>query len=187
MKPKVFSLGLILFLIGLYTGVINPSVTFTILKSLGFTSTSYQNEPLLPLTLLSVNAKDSAKVEIELPYNPDRVAIVGSFEADGPLNFYFMDAEGLTAWQRGSMARPYSAALAQTKYNLTVTLEKAGKYYAVFENLDESKRSVIFTLNQRVMVYYVNSQMKVLPQLTLLIGFIITLIGIKLGSKKKST
>ena|GEM_PF-2987729 len=187
MKPKIVAVGLILFLIGLYTGVVNPSVTLAVSKSLGFTSTSYKDEPLLPLTLLNVNAKDSVKVEIDLPSNPDRVAIVSSFVADGPLNFYLMDEEGLRAWERGSTARVYDAAIAQPKYNLTLKLEKAGKYYVVFENPQESRRNVVFTVSQRVLVYYVNTQMEILPQITLLIGFVITLIGLKLSGKKKPT
>ena len=185
MKPKVLVFGLILFMIGLYTGVINPSVTLAISKSIGFTSTSYRNEPLLPPTLLNVNAKDNVKVELDLPSNPDRVAIIGSFIADGPLNFYLMDEDGLKAWERGFSARVYDAAIAQTKYNITLSLERVGRYYAVFDNTQESRRSVVFTLNERLLIYSVNSGMEIVPQLTLLIGFIVILIGLKLGGKKQ--
>jgi uncharacterized membrane protein YiaA len=194
LKPKVVALGLILFLIGLYTGVINPSVTLALSKSLGFTYTSYKEGPLLPLTLLSINAYGRAKVDIDLPSNPDRVAIVVSFEADGPVNFYLMDEDGLRAWEGGTIARGgvYAAAIAQPKYNQslsnqTLPLQNAGRYYAVFDNTQESRRSVVLTVSEKVLTYHVNSQMEVLPQITLLIGFIILLIGLKLGSKKKST
>ena len=194
MKPKVVALGLILFLIGLYTGVINTSVTLALSKSLGFTYTSYKEGPLLPLTLLSINAYGRAKVDIDLPSNPDRVAIVVSFEADGPVNFYLMDEDGLRAWEGGTIARGgvYAAAIAQPKYNQslsnqTLPLQNAGRYYAVFDNTQESRRSVVLTVSEKVLTYHVNSQMEVLPQITLLIGFIILLIGLKLGSKKKST
>lgn len=187
MKPKILAVGLILFLLGLYAGVINPSVTLAVSKSLGLAYTSYKDEPLIPLTLLNINANDSAKLEIDLPSNPDRVAILGSFVADGPLNFYLMDEEGLRAWEKGLTARVYDAAIAQPKYNLTLQLEKTGRYYAVFDNTQESRRSVVFTLSQKVLVYYANSQIESLPQITLLIGFIIILIGLKLGGKKKST
>jgi hypothetical protein len=185
LKPKILVVGLILFIVGLYTGVINPSVTLALSKSLGLANTSYRNEPLIPLTLLNVNPKDSVKVEIDLPSNPDRVAIIGSFTADGLLNFYLMDEDGLGAWEKGLSARVYDAAIAQTKYNLTLSLEKLGKYYAVFDNTQESRRSVVFTLNQRVLIYSLNSQMDILPQLTVLIGFIVMLIGLKLGGKKE--
>jgi uncharacterized membrane protein YiaA len=194
LKPKVVALGLILFLIGLYTGVINTSVTLALSKSLGFTYTSYKEGPLLPLTLLSINAYGRAKVDIDLPSNPDRVAIVVSFEADGPVNFYLMDEDGLRAWEGGTIARGgvYAAAIAQPKYNQslsnqTLPLQNAGRYYAVFDNTQESRRSVVLTVSEKVLTYHVNSQMEVLPQITLLIGFIILLIGLKLGSKKKST
>lgn len=194
MKPKVVALGLILFLIGLYTGVINTSVTLALSKSLGFTYTSYKEGPLLPLTLLSINAYGRAKVDIDLPSNPDRVAILVSFEADGPVNFYLMDEDGLRAWEGGTIARGgvYAAAIAQPKYNQslsnqTLPLQNAGRYYAVFDNTQESRRSVVLTVSEKVLTYHVNSQMEVLPQITLLIGFIILLIGLKLGSKKKST
>jgi len=186
LKPKILIVGIVLFIVGLYVGVINPSVTLAISKSLGLTSTSYQDEPLLPLTLLNVNAKDSVKVEIDLPSNPNRVAIVGSFTADGPLNFYLMDEEGLKAWEKGLSARVYDAAIAQTKYNLTLSLEKVGRYYAVFDNTQESRRSVVFTLTQKVLIYSLNSQAEFLPQLAVLIGFIVILIGLKLGGKKQS-
>ena len=185
MKPKVVAVGLILFLVGLYTGVINPSVTLALSKSLGFTYTSYNEEPILPLSLLSINEKDRVKVEIDLPDNPDRVAILVSFEADGPLNFYLMDEEGLKAWEKGLSARVYDAAIAQTKYNLTLSLEKVGRYYAVFDNTQESRRSVVFTLTQKVLIYSLNSQAEFLPQLAVLIGFIVILIGLKLGGKKR--
>jgi uncharacterized membrane protein YiaA len=194
LKPKVVALGLILFLIGLYTGVINTSVTLALSKSLGFTYTSYKEGPLLPLTLLSINAYGRAKVDIDLPSNPDRVAILVSFEADGPVNFYLMDEDGLRAWEGGTIARGgvYAAAIAQPKYNQslsnqTLPLQNAGRYYAVFDNTQESRRSVVLTVSEKVLTYHVNSQMEVLPQITLLIGFIILLIGLKLGSKKKST
>ena len=189
MKPKVVTVGLILFLVGLYTGVINPSVTLALSKSLGFTYTSYNEEPILPLSLLSLNEKDRVKVEIDLPDNPDRVAILVSFEADGPLNFYLMDEAGLRAWESRNLATSgvYAAAIAQPKFNQTIELEKAGRYYAVFDNTQESRRSVVFTVSEKVLTYHVNSQMEVLPQITLLIGFIILLIGLKLGGKKKST
>jgi len=189
LKPKIVAVGLILFLVGLYTGVINPSVTLALSKSLGFTYTSYKEEPLLPLTLLSINEKDRVKVEIDLPNNPDRVAILISFEADGPLNFYLMDEDGLKAWESRNLARSgvYAAAIAQPNYNQTIELEEAGRYYAVFENAQESRRSVVFTISEKVLTHHMNSQMEILPQITLLIGFIVLLIGLKLGSKKKST
>jgi len=189
LKPKVVAVGLILFLLGLYAGVINPSVALALSKSLGFTYTSYKEEPLLPLTLLSINATGRVKVDIDLPSNPDRVAILISFEADGPLNFYLMDEDGLKAWESGNMARGgvYAAAIAQPKYNQTIELEKAGRYYAVFDNTQGSRRSVLFTLSEKVLTYQVNPQMEVLPQITLLIGFILILLGLKLGGKKKST
>ena len=189
MKPKVVAVGLILFLLGLYTGVINPSITLALSKSLGFTYTSYKEDPLFPLTLLSVNANGRVKVDIDLPSNPDRVAIVVGFEADGPLNFYLMDEDGLKAWESGNIARGgiYAATIAQPKYNQTIELEKAGRYYAVFDNTQESRRSAIFAVSEKVLTYQVNSQMEILPQITLLIGFIILLIGLKLSGKKKST
>ena len=187
MKPKVVALGLILFLLGLYTGVINPSLTLALSRSLGFTTISYKEEPLLPLTLININAKESVKIETDLPTNPDRIALVGSFEADGPLNFYFMDEEGLRAWESGLSARLYEAAITQTKYDLTIKLDNAGKYYAVFDNPQESRRSAVFKLNEKVLMYQVNSEVEILPQITLLIGFIFMLIGLKLGGKKKST
>jgi len=172
-------------MLGLYAGVINPSLTLAISKSLGFVNTSYKEEPLLPLTLINVNSKDSVKVEVDLPSNPNRIAITGSFIADGPLNFYLMDEEGLKAWAGGSTARVYDAAIFQQRYNLTINLERAGKYYAVFDNPQESRRSVIFTLSEKVMVYYADSQMEILPQITILIGFLLILIGLKLGGKRK--
>jgi hypothetical protein len=189
LKPKVVAVGLILSLIGLYTGVINPSVTMVLSKSLGFTYTCYKEEPLLPLTLLSINARDRAKVDINLQSNPDRAAVLISFEADGPLNFYLMDEDGLKAWESDNIARGgvYAAVIAQTKYNQTIELEKAGRYYVVFDNTQESRRSVVLEVSEKVLTYQVSPQMEVLPQITLLIGFILILIGLKLRSKKKST
>ncbi|MEM3386986.1 MAG: hypothetical protein QXN08_04860 [Nitrososphaerales archaeon] len=186
MKTKIVVIGLVLFVIGLYAGVINPSITIDFGKSFGLTYTSTVEENLLPLTLLRINAKDSLKVEIEIPNNPDRVAIVGSYIADGQLNFYLMDEDGLNAWQKGSAARLYDAAISQAKYNLTLKLEEAGRYYAVFENPQESQRSVVFTLNQKVLTYHINEQMEIIPQLTVLIGFILIIIGLKIGGKKKT-
>lgn len=186
MKPKILAIGLILFIIGLYTGVINPSLTVAISKSLGLTYTTTVDETLIPLTLLRIGAKDSSRVELELPNNPDRVAVVGSYTADGPLNFYLMDEEGLTAWQKFSPAHIYDAAISQAKYNLTLRLEKAGRYYAVFENPQEGQRSVVFTISQRLLTYHTNPQMDIIPQITLLLGFILILIGLKLGAKKET-
>jgi uncharacterized membrane protein YiaA len=189
LKPKVVAAGLILFLIGLYAGVINPSATIALSNSLGFTYTSYKEEPLLPLTLISINARDIVKVDINLRSNPDRASVLISFEADGPLNFYLMDEDGLKAWESGNIARGgvYAAAIAQTKYNQTIELEKAGRYYAVFDNTQESRRSVVLEVSEKVLTYQVSPQMEVLPQITLLIGFILILIGLKLRGKKKPT
>ena len=189
MRSKVVAVGLILFLIGLYAGVINPSATIALSNSLGFTYTSYKEEPLLPLTLISINARDIVKVDINLRSNPDRAAVLISFKADGPLNFYLMDEDGLKAWESGNIARGgvYVAAIAQTKYNRTIDLEKAGRYYAVFDNTQESRRSVVLEVSEKVLTYQVSPQMEVLPQITLLIGFILILIGLKLRGKKKST
>ncbi len=186
MNAKILATGLVLFVIGLYAGVINPPLIIAVGKSFGFTYTSYVEETILPLTLLRIDAKGSLKVEIEVPNNPDRVAVVGSYIADGQLNFYLMDEEGVSAWQKGSAAHLYDAAISQTKYNLTLKL-RAGAYYAVFDNPQESQRSVVFTISQRVLTYHMNPQMEIVPQLTLLSGSILILIGLKMGGKKKST
>lgn len=186
MKTKIIVAGVILLLIGLYTGLINPSVTVALGRQFGFTYTSYKEEPLIPLTLLRIGAKDSLRVEIQIPDNPDRDVVVGSYVADGQLNFYLMDEEGLSAWQKGSPARLFDAAISQGKYNLTLKLERAGRYYAVFENPQEIQRSVVFTLSQKVLTYHVDSKLEIVPQITLLLGFVLILVGLRIGGKKKS-
>ncbi len=185
MKTKVALVGAIILIIGLYTGIINPSSMLGLARGLGLTATSYKDENLIPLTLLRVNPRDSVVLSLDITNNAERASIVGRYTADGMVNFYLVDGEGLKSWQEKAQARLYAASIAQDRYNVTLSLERSGRYYVIFDNIDPDRpRNVVFSLDQKVAVYSLSPIVEVIPQAVVIIGFIILLIGLRLGGKK---
>lgn len=107
-------------------------------------------------------------------------------EGESQIEFYIMNEGNFTQWRLGN---PSTVALAKsdvTNYNFTFIPDGTGLYYFIFNNQDAGPKSILFTLNT---VTYTTTPSPIIQYADfelIIIGILLTVIGIKTGKRARS-
>lgn len=184
MRRKTLTVGVFLILAGVLlfqqgTQVLTPLADIT-----GQASHYTQETAILSPTLYSVPASNYSFVSEDLSSGSQ---LIGSLQvAEGrEVAFYVMNEGNFSLWRTG---RPSALVLAEpiaVSYNFTLSPSVAGTYYFVFDNPDNSPRTVIFSLSSAQSVIALNPLLQYADFELLLIGVILSYLGLR-GGKKTS-
>jgi hypothetical protein len=124
-------------------------------------------------TFVSINLRGKAQVQ-------------GSLEvADGhEVAFYVMNEGNFSQWQAGRPSMITLVIPTAISRNFTFTPTTGGTYYFVFDNQDTTRRAVIFNLNAVEDVTAVNPLIQFAGYEILMVGIILSLLGIRGGKRK---
>jgi len=184
MRRKTLTLGVLLIIAGVLlfqqgTQVLTPLADIT-----GQASHYTQETVILSPTLYSIPASNYSFVSEDLSSGSQ---LVGSLQvAEGrEVAFYVMNEGNFSLWRTGHPSALVLAEPIAVSYNFTLSPSVAGTYYFVFDNPDNSPRTVIFTLSSTQSVTAVNPLLQYANFELLFIGVILTFLGLR-GGKKKS-
>ncbi len=182
-RKKILTIGLLLVLAGIFTLVQDPHFLSPIAQALGLASHYQTENPILPPTLLAVPPANYTFLPADLNSNAQ---VQGSLEvADGhEVAFYVMDQGNFSQWRAGHPGAIILARPTAVSYNFTFTPTTSGTYYFVFDNQDTTRRVVIFSLNAVESVTLLNPIIQFAGYEILLLGILLSLLGIKGGRKK---
>jgi hypothetical protein len=161
------------------TQVLTPLAGLTGLSSHYTTETV-----ILPPTLYSIPASNYSFVSEDLSSGSQ---LVGSLQvAEGrEVAFYVMNEGNFSLWRTGHPSALVLAEPIAVSYNFTLSPSVAGTYYFVFDNQDNSPRTVIFSLSSAQSVTALNPLLQYADFELLFIGVILLFLGLR-GGKKKS-
>ncbi|MGA8857812.1 MAG: hypothetical protein WB643_11690 [Candidatus Bathyarchaeia archaeon] len=181
-RKKILTIGLLLFLAGVFTLEQGPLFLSPIAQTLGLAS-HYQTEiPVLPTTLIAVPATNYTALSVNLRGGTQ---VEGALEvADGhEVAFYVMDQGNFSQWRAGEPSAIILARPTVISSNFTFTPTTSSTYYFVFDNQDTARRVVIFSLNTVENATLLNPIIEFAGYEILLVGIILCLLGIKSGQK----
>jgi hypothetical protein len=183
MRRKTLTVGAFLILIALLifeqgTQVLTPLADIT-----GLSSQYTQEIVILSPTLYSIPALNYSFVSEDLSSGSH---LIGSLQvAEGlAVAFYVMDAGNFSLWRTG---RPSALVLAEPiaiSYNFTLSPSVAGTYYFVFDNQDNSPRTVILSLSSTQTVTVLSPLLQYASFESLLLGVLLAFLGLGGGKKK---
>jgi len=183
MRRKTLTIGVFLVLVGVLLLEQGTQSLTPLADIAGQTSHYTQETIILSPTLYSVPASNYSFVSEDLPSGSQ---VVGSLQvAEGrEVAFYVMNEGNFSLWRTG---RPSALVLAEpiaVSYNFTLSTSVAGTYYFVFDNPDNSPRTVIFSLSSVQSLTSLNPLLQYADFELLLIGAILTFLGLRGGKKK---
>ena len=183
MRRKTVTVGVLLIL-GAILLFQQGAQVLTPLADISGLSSHYAKETvILPPTLYSISASGNSSVSEDLPSGSQ---IVGSLQvAEGrDVAFYVMDAGNFSLW---STKHPSVTVLAEPiaiSYNFSLSPNVAGTYYFVFDNQDNSPRTVIFSLSSVQTVTVLNPLVQYASFELLFVGLVLSYLGLKGGKRK---
>jgi len=183
MRRKTLTVGvfLILFAILLFE---QGAQLLTPLADLTGLSSHYTTETvILSPTLYSIPASSNYSISENLPSGSQ---VVGSLQvAEGrEVAFYVMNEGNFSLWRAG---RPSVLVLVEpiaVSYNFTLSPAVSGAYYFVFDNQDNSPRTVIFSLSSTQTVTVLSPLLQYASFEMLLLGAVLSFLGLRGGKKK---
>ncbi len=182
MRKSALAIGILLVVIGLFlinqgSDVLNPLATL-----LGLTSHSTIETAVIPPTLITVAPMNFTWLSVHLDAN---VPVSGSFDVGGgrQIDFYVMNQGNFSKWREGRPSAVVLAQFATSLHNFTFTPRSEGSYYFVFENQDNSRRRVLFSLNAARDVLVVHPVVQYLGYILLAVGVLLTILGVGGGRK----
>ena len=141
--------------------------------------------PVLSSTLLSVPASNYRYLTANLEENVKAIGMV-QVEGESQIAFYIMDEGNFTQWRLGN---PSTVALANTdvtNYNFTFTPGGSGVYYFIFNNQDAGHKNILFNLNTITYTMTPSPIIQYADFELIILGILLTVIGIKTGKKARS-
>jgi len=141
--------------------------------------------PVISSTLLSVPAANYTYLTVNLEGNVRTIGVI-QVEGGSQIGFYIMNEGNFTQWRYGTPSTVALAKLEVSGYNFTFTPDYSGLYYFIFNNEGAEHTNVLFTLNS---VTYTTTPSLIIQHADfglVIIGLLLTVIGIKTGSKRKS-
>ena len=183
MRRTALALGLVLVLAAVFLLTQGTQILIPLSESFGLNSHYNKQDVILPPTLFSVPASNYTYTSTSLQSGSE---VTGSLEVSNgrQVAFYVMDQGNFSLWQRG---RPSAVVLVQPvaiSYNFTFSPPEAGTYYFIFNNQDNSPRSVSFTLSVVENLTVLNPFVQYAGIELLLIGAGLSYLGLKGGRKK---
>jgi hypothetical protein len=183
MRRKTVTVGVLLILGAILLFQQGAQILTPLADISGLSSHYTEETVILPPTLYSISASSNSSVSEDLPSGSQ---IIGSLQvAEGrDVAFYVMDAGNFSLW---STRRPSATVLAEptaVSYNFTMSPNAAGTYYFVFDNQNNSPRTVIFSLSSVQTVTVLNPLVQYANFEILLVGLVLSYLGLKGGKSK---
>jgi len=183
MHRSVLTIGLLSVLIGLFIISQGPQVLTPVAESLGLVSHEQNENAVIAPTLVTVTPSDYSFLMADLKAD---VQVKGSLAVGDAkeVAFYVMDESNFSEWRAGRPSVVIAAKPLAISYNFTFTPIVGGTYYFIFDNQDTTRRTVLFSL------HVVNNRIVLSPiveysgHLALIIGLLLSSLGIKAGRKK---
>lgn len=182
-RRKTLAVGVFLLLIAIVlfeqgTQVLTPMAEVT-----GLSSHYIEESAILPPTLYSVPASNYSFVSEDLLSGTH---LLGALQvADGrEVAFYVLDEGNFSLWRAGRPSMLALVELVAISYNFTLSPTISGTYYFVFDNQDNSPRRVIFSLSSARTVTALNPLLQYADFELLLIGIVLSFLGLRGGMKK---
>jgi hypothetical protein len=184
MRRKTLTLGVLLIIAGVLLFQQGTQVLAPLADITGQASHYTQETVILSPTLYSVPASNYSFVSEDLSSGSQ---LVGSLQvAEGrEVAFYVMNEGNFSLWRTGHPSALVLAEPIAVSYNFTLSPSVAGTYYFVFDNQDNSPRTVIFSLSSAQSVTALNPLLQYADFELLFIGVILLFLGLR-GGKKKS-
>jgi hypothetical protein len=134
-------------------------------------------------TLYSIPASSNYSVSEDLSSGSQ---LIGSLQvAEGrEVAFYAMNKGNFSLWRTGRPSVPVLVKPTAVSYNFTLSPSVTGTYYFVFDNQDNSPRTVIFSLSSVQSVTVLNPLLQYANFELLLVGVALSYLGLKGGKKK---
>jgi hypothetical protein len=179
----VLTIGIILLLVGAFTVYNGPEVLTPIAAIFGLITPTAIETPILAPTLLNVEPGDYTDVIVHLEAN---VKTTGSFTVSGgrEIALYVMDQGNFTRWQSGQPTAVVLAIPAASVENFTFSTRASDSYHFVFDNVDSSRRVVIFSLNLTRENIILHPVIEYLGYLLVVFGLILAIFGVRGGRER---
>ena len=178
-------LGLVLILAAVFLLTQGTQMLVPFVGSLGLTSHYSTEGVVLPPTLFSIPSSNYTYTSAELGGGTE---VTGSLQVSNgrQVAFYVMNQGNFSLWQRG---RPSAVVLAQPvaiSYNFTFSPPAPGEYFFIFDNQDNSPRSLIFNLSVVENVTVLSPYVQYAGFELLVVGAGLSYLGLRGGRKKSA-
>ena len=183
MHKSVLTIGLLLLLAGFYIADQGSQVLNPLAQTIGLVSHVQTESTIITPTLVTVPASNYSFLTAELTNN---VQMKGSLEVSErrEISFYVIDEGNFSAWRSAAPSEVVLAKPTAISYNFTFTPRVSGTYYFVFDNQDNDRRVVVFSLYAVRNVAIVNRVLGYFGYGMLTIGIILSVLGVKIGRSK---
>jgi hypothetical protein len=183
LRRKTLTVSVFLILVAILLFEQGVQVLTPLADIAGLSSHYTKETVILSPTLYSVPASNYSFVSEDLPGGSQ---FVGSLQvADGrEVAFYVMNEGNFSLWRTG---RPPVLVLVEpiaVSYNFTLSPSVPGTYYFVFDNQDNSPRTVIFSLSSTQTVTALNPLLQYAGFELLLLGAVLSFLGLRGGKRK---
>jgi hypothetical protein len=182
MRRSALTVGILLIMVGVFLISQGGEVLTPIAEVVGLSSHLRAETPLVAPTLLTVAPMNYTWISIHLDGN---VQVTGAFQVGvgREIDFYVMDEGNFSNWQAGRPAAVLLATLSTSLHNFTLTPRFASSYYFVFENQDNTRHVVIFTLNLVNEMVVIHPAVEYLPYALVGLGILLSAWGLRSGRR----
>jgi hypothetical protein len=183
MRRIPLALGLVLILAAVFLLTQGTQILVPLAGNLGLTSHYNTEDIVLPPTLFSIPYTNYTYTSADLGSTSE---VTGSLQVSNgrQVAFYVMNQGNFSLWQEH---RPSAVVLAQPvaiSYNFTFSPPASGEYFFIFDNQDNSPRSLIFNLSVVENVTVLSPYVQYAGFELLLVGACLTYLGLRGGRKK---
>ena len=183
MRRSALAVGLVLLLLGVFLLDQGSQVLTPLATELGQTSHLRTMSVLIPPTLVGVAPANYTWISIHIN---DEAQVAGSLQVGTgrEINFYAMNQSSFYDWRAGRPAASIDAKFSTGLYRFNLTLSSGGEYYFIFENEENTRRTVIFELSKVNDVIVVHPAVEYLPLALTVVGILLFIWGARSGRKK---
>ena len=183
MRRKTLTVGVLMILVAILLFEQGAQVLTPLADLTGLSSHYTTETVILSPTLYSVPASNYSFVSEDLPSGSQ---VVGSLQvAEGrEVAFYVMNEGNFSLWRAGHPSVLVLVEPIAVSYNFTLSSTVTGMYYFVFDNQDNSPRTVIFSLSLAQTVTVLSPLLQYASFELLLLGAVLSFLGLRGGKKK---
>jgi len=183
MRRKTLTVGVLMFLVGILLFEQGTQVLAPLADLTGLSSHYTTEAVILSPTLYSVPASNYSFVSEGLQSGSE---VVGSLQvAEGlEVAFFVMNEGNFSLWRTGHPSVLVLSEPIAVSYNFTLSPSVTGTYYFVFDNQDNSPRTVIFSLNSTQTETVLSPLLQYASFELLVLGVLLSFLGLRGGKKK---
>ena len=185
MHRTALAIGIVLILGAVFLLSQGTQQLIPIAEAAGLTSHYVKESVILPPTLFSVPPSNYTSATANL--NPG-TQVKGSLQvaSERQVAFYVMNEGNFSLWREKLPSVVLLAQPIAISYNFTFTPPAPGLYFFIFDNQDNSARSLIFTLNMAESVTVLSPFVQYGGYELLMIGAALSYLSSKGGRKEKT-